>query len=352
MSAKKYALSVIALLYTFMIMNFALWHGYVKEMFMQRDLNRLGYFAGNEELSPEKEYLRHHMEMKEYLQGNIKASIDVITIGDSFSNGGGGNYYQDCLAEKYGINSLNYHGKNRCLDDLYMLISSGMIDEIHPKAVILEKVERGVNGEMGTERIKISSADKNEIYELVFKENTNRSRISRGILPPVMTEASINFLRNKLRRIYNSERLSSEVYITELDRNLFTNLGNEHTLLFYYYDLNYIDNPVNAEMINMNLNAAAEVLKSKGIKLIFMPCADKYDLYYPYIADKKGRPENNFFPVMREVQEKEYIFIDTKAILKEALMRGEKDLYWFGDTHWSWKGAEIICDELVKYLRP
>ncbi len=343
---------VITVLYVLLAGSIALWHGCVKQMFSQRDLNRLGYFAGNEDIISPKEYSMYRTEMKDYLEGSMRESFDVITIGDSFTNGRRGSWYQDYLAERYNIKSLNYFGKNLCLEDLYMLISSGLIDEIHPKAVILEKVERGVQNELGKTKINLIPSDKKDIYILASKKNTNAAQISNGIFPPVMIKASMNFLTSNLMRIINSERLSNEAYTAELDRNLFTNVKNEHKLLFYYYDLNYLENPADAKMINKNLNAAAEILSEKGIKLIFMPCVDKYDLYYPYIKDKKGRPENNFFPAMRNVPDKKYIFIDTKAILRKALGRGETDLYWFGDTHWSWKGFELVCDEIVKYLQP
>ena len=90
----------------------------------------------------------------------------------------------------------------------------------------------------------------------------------------------------------------------------------------------------------------------KGIKLIFFAAADKYDLYYPYITDKRGRPENPFFMKMREVPGKEYVFADAMKPLREALGRGEQDVYWLNDTHWSHKGIKIFCDELVRYILP
>ena len=157
---------------------------------------------------------------------------------------------------------------------------------------------------------------------------------------------------HNLYHFMKPEQLSPEVYITHLDRNFFTNPGQERTLLHYHEDLNYLRTPLNAEMVNQNLNNAARLLKSKGIKLIFFAAADKYDLYYPYIIDKRGRPENPFFRKMREVPGKEYVFVDALTPLRDALSRGEQDIYWLNDTHWSHKGIKIFCDELVKYILP
>ena len=122
--------------------------------------------------------------------------------------------------------------------------------------------------------------------------------------------------------------------------------------MHYCDDLLYLREALDAEMVNQNLNNAARLLKAKGITLIFFAATDKYDLYYPYITDKKGRPENPFFHDMRAVSGKDYVFVDSMALLRDALSRGEQDIYWLGDTHWSHKGIKIVCDELVKYILP
>ncbi len=167
-----------------------------------------------------------------------------------------------------------------------------------------------------------------------------------------MIKANAKFLQDIFFRLRHPEQLSSTVYINKLTQNLFTNPGQENLFLHYYEDLNYLSQTHNPEIINRNLNNAAKLLAEKNITLLFMPCVDKYDLYYPYIKDKHGRPENPFFDEMRRVQPKNYIFIDTKAILRKAFERGDKDIYWLSDTHWSWKGMKIVSEEIAKYLLP
>ncbi len=163
-----------------------------------------------------------------------------------------------------------------------------------------------------------------------------------------MMQANYKYLGAVYYRIISSERLSKEVYRAELSQNFFTNTGQEDLLLFYHEDLRHIHDTFNADMINRNLNTAAKILHDKNIKLLFLACPDKFDLYYPYIKDTKGRPENPLFPEMLKVSPKHYTFIDSRKILRDALERGEKDLYWLNDTHWSWKGAELVCDEIMR----
>ena len=80
-----------------------------------------------------------------------------------------------------------------------------------------------------------------------------------------------------------------------------------------------------------------------------MICADKYDLYYPYLSAKNEYTENPFFEEFEKCP-KSYMFVNTKKILQSLLEAGEKDVYWMDDTHWSWKGQQRVVDALMKDL--
>ena len=349
MDSRKYFYCIVIILFAFMLANLIMWHGYTKKMFTQRDLNRLGNFISTDSQTQGKKYSRHRTELRDYLKSYSKESFDVITIGDSFSN----TPFQDYLEEKYNLNILNARFNGGCLKDLYILLQSGLLDQIKPRAVIIENVARDTQSIFGRCEEELPEINQSEAEKLLFTTKTG-SKISSGLIPAVMTERNINLLCSKIQRyITGSDKLTSEAYIAELDRNLFTNPGQENILLYYYYDLHYLDEPFNPEIARLNLNNAAELLRARNIKLIFMPCVDKYDLYYPYIINKRSRPENNLFAELENLalNANNYTFINTKKILREALSRGEKDLYWAGDTHWSWRGWEIVCDELAKKLQ-
>jgi hypothetical protein len=55
----------------------------------------------------------------------------------------------------------------------------------------------------------------------------------------------------------------------------------------------------------------------------------------------KRFPESAFFELLRPLP-KRYMFIDTKAMLREELERGERDIYYADDTHSSWKASRKI----------
>lgn len=346
MTAKKYVACLTSILALLIIINLILWHGYVKEIFIQGDLSRLGSFKINKAITPDKKFPALHVELTDYLRSGKKEFFDIITMGDSFSNGNAGNYYQDILASECNLKILNVNlGGNNILVNLYILIKSGLLDEIKPKMIILESVARSVQYRFGREEISSVNIDGTQIEKLASLRK-NMEPLTSGIFSSVIFRANLRFLRDIYYRKNNPESLSPSVFIAELDRKLFTNKNQENLFLYLYEDLFYSHTSVNIAIINKNLNSASKILAKKNIKLAFMPCVDKYDLYYPYIKNKHGRRENNLFEELRKVPNKKYIFIDTKKILREALERGEKDLYWLNDTHWSWRGMSIICREL------
>jgi lysophospholipase L1-like esterase len=131
-----------------------------------------------------------------------------------------------------------------------------------------------------------------------------------------------------------------------MDRELFTGKYGS-TLLFLRDDIRTIkkiDRDV-VIRINENMNRLAERLEKIGIRLYFMPTVDKYDLYSDYIRDNNF-PKNSFFDNLRPL-EKNYVLIDTKKILSDALARGEKDIYLADDTHWSEKATRLIAEAVT-----
>ncbi len=331
-----------------MILNLALWHGKVKAIFQQRDLRRMGSVATTDAITEDKHYPKHHEELADYIASGNFESCDVLTIGDSFTNGRDGGSYPDYLVNEYGLKVLN---ARIGITGIYTINKLGWLDKISPKVVILESVEREVQGYLGTKHIKPESTAKQEKALLTPKTATLEPDTTK-FMPAIFVQAVYEHFYNRIYHSLHPEQLNSDVCITELDRPFFSNPGYENTLLHLSWDFWYLDSAINAEMVNQNLNTAARFLKAKGIKLVFFAAADKYDLYYPYITDKKSHPENPLFHKLREVPGKEYIYIDTMTLLRQALERGEQDIYWLGDTHWSHKGIKIVCDEIVKYILP
>jgi hypothetical protein len=97
--------------------------------------------------------------------------------------------------------------------------------------------------------------------------------------------------------------------------------------------------------LNDNFNTLQALLEKKGIKLYFMPAADKSNVYADYIVSKEY-PKSHFFERLRELP-KAYGFIDTKKVLKKMVDEGVKDVYYKDDTHWSYKASKAIFSEYL-----
>jgi hypothetical protein len=148
---------------------------------------------------------------------------------------------------------------------------------------------------------------------------------------------------------YDDNAYTSNCYIIKLNKNMFTS-KDPYSLLFYKDTIKYNESITTEKIqkVNENLNRLSLQLKTKGIKLYFMPAVDKLNLYSKYIVNNKYG-ESTFFEQLRPLK-KEYILIDTKTILEQEVDRGVKDIFYSDDTHWSYKASEAIAKNLKNNL--
>lgn len=355
MNSKKYVIGFLLLVGMFFWGNVCLWHMYTKDRFIRLDnhgdLTSMAFLSHGSPTVSNSSPKKVHIEYLDYINMVNKPSVDIITIGDSFSNGAGGAYYQDYIEEKYNKTVLNIPmmEDNNPLTTLDRLIATGIIDEIHPQVVILESVERAAADRFSRSGDKPENLNRESFVKYYASQEKKDQPEGEGIFPGIMTKANKKLLKFKYKYHSNEKQFSDEVYKADLCKNLFTDNGRENLLLYYHDDLWYQHQDVNYSQINKNLNELAEKLRAKGIRSVVMVNVDKMDLYYPYIVKSEDIPENNFMEKLSK-QPKKYIYIDTKAILRKALANGETDIYWHDDTHWSWIGQQKVVDVLMKEI--
>jgi hypothetical protein len=279
----------------------------------------------------------------------------MVTVGDSFAIGGGygrNSYYQDYIASIHGMRVLNvpsYFHKGNSLEfqpvvTLSKLINSGYLDIMKPRYLLLESIGRLAVPRLTTEFSLDGSATIDEI-DRYFREKTfdlsqNDNKDLRFI-----NNGNWQFLSNTLQYRYRDHARGSKVLMTRLTRPLFSSPAGDR--LIFYQDDFYATGQATAEsmaLLNDNLNRLAKILQKKGITLVFMPIVDKLDLYGPYLASTRY-PRNRFFEELRTLP-KEYLFIDTKAILAPMLKAGEMDIYFQDDTHWTWKASQAVFENV------
>jgi hypothetical protein len=279
-------------------------------------------------------------------------SVDMVTIGDSFSNGGAfgpNRYYQDYIASNSNLTVLNVEPYEDLdfVTQASLYANNGFLDRVQPRYLLLSStakycVER-FSGVVEFDRT-LGMAELSSHRKYRFRQNLEEDivQIPENVCRFV-NEGNVKFLLYTIFYRFSDHAFFSKTYRTPLDRIFFSgNMGS--TLLYYRDDIKNISylTPDAVAKINDNLNLLADRLAAKGIQLVFMPVVDKYDLYFDYIMMNRY-PRNNFFDLLRPLP-KRYRLIDTKAILGKALRNGEKDIYYVDDTHWTWKASKILFE--------
>ena len=343
---KKFARMLAVMLICYFLFNFCVWHLYTNRLVNDAgcvggDLTRMGYITGSKMCRQQQDDLPlRHLERDEY-RGE---PVDVLTIGDSFSNGGGGGrntYYQDYLASLNGFTVLNipeYKDIDR-VSTMSLLNNNGFLDRIKPKYVLIECSEKqcleGFPENVDFEK-SIPEQELNKYQTVSFAPAAPKDRQ----LMDFFSEANFKLVRNCILYNFSDNAYGGKVYKAKLDRPLFS-VETPDTLLFFSGDIQYRKKtPARIAKLNAALNTLHDRLAEKGIRLYFMPCVDKYNLYSDYIVENR-HPRSIFFEELRKLP-KRYQYVDTKSILLGELEKGEKDIYYADDTHWSWKASEKV----------
>lgn len=352
MTPKKFSFVFIVVLLFFIGLNFIVWKSATEVLLTKKfdggDLARIGYVLGSKQYRKVENNLpRRHIGLKEY-DGR---KIDVLTIGDSFSMGGGegqNSYYQDFIAtiNNYSVvNVYPYPTDDRVagfspISTLAVLMNSGYLDMLKPRYVLIESIVRYCVPRFA-KPLDLSRTDSLENIRRYYAKTS----YSLDYLPKVgfINNGNFKYLYSNVLYKFSDNAFRGLIYRLPLEKSLFS-ARDDRTLIFHNEDLIMI--PYNSgafvEKVNATFNSLAEVLAAKGIKLYFMPVVDKYDLYSDYIVDNPY-PKNPFFSELRKLPKK-YTLIDTKAILEPMVKAGEKDVFFPDDSHWTWKASKKVFE--------
>jgi len=359
---KNYSNAFLLIIILFLSFHFLTWTFITKQvrqndkMIYKGDLTRKIYkidsvFPRPSFFNPKKSNLdKHHISFEDW--NGEKA--DIITIGDSFSNGdtqGLNAFYQDYIATYNNLDVLNiprvFKTKGLFIDAfnyieaIQILNNMGYLDKIKPKYILIESVERySIN--RFSKKLNFDLKDEQFFNSLKLLENIHLEESIDNSFFSFLNLNNFKAIRNQILLNFTDEKLISHVYVEKLKNDFFTAKDTD-SLLFLREDVDNISliTKEKIKILNDNFNKLSEVLNQKGIKLYFMPVVDKYDLYSKYLINGGSYPKSYFFEYLRELPKK-YEVIDTKKILSEALENGEKDIFYSDDTHWSYKASEMI----------
>ncbi len=340
MTYKKFILIAVISFILYILFHLLTYNLLTKRIFGLKDKESVGDLARlsyRPEFANKKTLIYTLKKSHLYKQTYKNQPLELITVGDSFSYGGGfgkNPFYQDYLASEYNINILNLGTKNisEYIEAIVSLHNTGWLQKHQVKYILLETVVRLI-----PERLA-RTIDWNRKDKIIYRQKMqNIYQQDIAIISTANYKMAYNYIRHHLfHSTYNNG-----IYKLHISKPLFTQPKDD--ILLYYSDISNLAayNKKSIQIINQNLNKLAQILQKDSIKLIFMPVVDKYDLYRPYLKNNTY-PKNQFFPLLRE-QVKNYVFIDTKKILQPYITKGVKDIWYSDDTHWSYKASEAVA---------
>ena len=312
--------------------------------FYDGDIGRLGKISfGNEYSKSLKEnYLQNKLTIDTLIVTYEKLQIPnvskkIFTIGDSFSKQGIFGY-QNYLAHllKDSIVNIEIYGGH--LLTAVSLLNSGIIDSSNCQIMILQTVDRNLivtlNSTDFEVRYKLPKTGMQKVKDLDEDSQNKKNTKKDSELYNLCSYIRLRWFN------YNNPILEHS-----LKQECFTHNKFSRKLFYYKDDMNFRNtSKADISKAKENLILLNKKFSEKGIKLIFLIAADKYDVYRPFTVD-------NTLPVDTTTDELSQIpgvcVIDTKPMLQEMVRNGEKDVYMVNDTHWSYKGSEAVARKLA-----
>ena len=262
-----------------------------------------------------------------------QGKVDVLTVGDSFSqfsNTG----YQNYLAIK-GVDIANFarYYMFNPVQKVADLLRFGYVDSTNVKLIMLEVGERRLTEHFGAvafDNVSMRQAPKKNVVKDNGKWSLSRTR---------------DYLYYRL----NVNNINP-VLTASLDRCFFS--SEQPRKLYFYRD--EIEQGVSiseqeAIKIKKKLEELNVLAKESGVEVMMIVPPDKYDVYQAYITD-------NPYPRKTINEDLEQWIGDCPDIvlLKESIEplvdKGEKDVYLFNDTHWSFKAQQAAAEQIYRRL--
>jgi len=309
------------------------------------DLNRLGRISIDQnyrnQFQKDFEQPKNYTEFSSINLEDIN-KFDILTVGDSFSQQRS-HSYQNYLTND-SISIVNFDTRAYSLpaynpiDFAHKLANGDIFNKLHIKYLILQSVERNITarGENLDQNTTITTKQLESFRKA--KSNNNHSSYTENY-SDYLKFPTYNLLYN-----FFDNAIFSPIYQKSINTELFS---TNNKLLFLENDLIALEKNNDLKLVkqlNNEFNTLSKKLKKRNIILIVLPSPDKYDIYYEYI-NNKSHPKPLFFDYMRDLK-KDYIYINSKKILKKHINNSSKDVYFVDDAHWSPIGAKIIGNSI------
>lgn len=263
--------------------------------------------------------------------------VNVLTVGDSFSQQDEYGYQNYLSVEGLTVANTKRYLYDSPIQYAYNLLDWGAVDSTNIDVMVVEVGERDFPIRIDNFSVdKIEKPDA-EIPSDDVDEETDPNKWS--------------FLRT---RDYVMYRLGVRcpVYSVNLSRDFFES-DKPRTLYFYYADI--LNGICIEESVKLKVKEVFDMLTQmaheRGFALMFMLPVDKYDLYQDYIVDNPYPHPKQINEDVRDVLGDIPEVMLSKYCLQPLLENGEKDVFLFNNSHWSYKAAEVVGKELSRRVK-
>lgn len=312
------------------------------------DLMRLALVPGGPEYTdsvaaaiPDKVYYKAENNDSALLASQAR----VVVIGDSFSHGGGvgkrGDYVnylsRDCGGQVVLYTPLDPSTSSPMQNAYDLLVHAGA-DSTCMRNLVVEEVERYLVERHSSFTTQGVAKPRPAIRPDRLAAGTGRKDSS-----PLLRAKDYIFYR-----LFGA----NPIYEAQLSQPMFGGIDPDH---LYFY---------NEDVINgINVDAAARqrvvdcfdkvmaAARERGVNVVFVIAADKYDLYQDYIVDNPYPSKTLNEDLERWMARDIDHFVITKRVLHPLLEQGVKDVYLYNDTHWSPASSQLVAAEVIKLLK-
>ena len=263
--------------------------------------------------------------------------VNVLTVGDSFSQQEHAGYQNYMPGEGLSVANCRRSLYDNPIQYAYNLMDWGMVDSTNIDVMVVEVGERDFAlriDNFGVDKVEVPEPD-----DPVEDDNEERNPNEWSLL------RARDFVLYRFAG-------RSPVYVVDLKQDFF---DSPEPRKLYFYCADIINGMTIDETIRHKVKEVFNLLTcmahKRGIKLIFMLPVDKYDLYQDYIVDNPYAYPKRINEDVREILGDIPEVLLSKYYLQPLIDKGEKDIFLFDNSHWSYKASEVVGKELSRRIK-
>ena len=263
--------------------------------------------------------------------------VNVLTVGDSFSQQEHAGYQNYMPGEGLSVANCRRSLYDNPIQYAYNLMDWGMVDSTNVDVMVVEVGERDFAlriDNFGVDKVEVPEPD-----DPVEDDNEERNPNEWSLL------RARDFVLYRFAG-------RSPVYVVDLKQDFF---DSPEPRKLYFYCADIINGMTIDETIRHKVKEVFDLLtcmaQKRGIKLIFMLPVDKYDLYQDYIVDNPYAYPKRINEDVREILADIPEVLLSKYYLQPLIDKGEKDIFLFDNSHWSYKASEVVGKELSRRIK-